>query len=173
MFPYKTETLFLEQNGPGGEIYFNNEKVTILGIAMQQSNVSSYTVVKCGNYVLAKNYATNFSQILINYECEDGIVINKTGNDSASINVVYVKGFTSEATTTYQYIYGPTQNISTSSDVAIYGSISAGEVLIVLFLLFLIVIELLKGIIAGLSKIKTKRKYLQYGGGDVEQREDL
>lgn len=175
MFPYKTETFFIELDGIQDVTFFDNEEITILGIAMQQSNNSSDTEVGCGSQVLAKNYATNFSQVLMQHECFDGIRLSKTGQDSSSINVVFARGYLDEATTTYNYIYNPTKNddIATTTDLTLYGSFTAGEVVIALFLFFLICIELLKSIIASLNKIGTGKTYLQYNGGDVEIRKDL
>lgn len=69
--------------------------------------------------------------------------------------------------------FNPTSTISTSTDVAIYGYFSAGEVLICFLLFCIILIELCKSIAQGLSRIKTKKTNLGYSGGDVEIREDM
>lgn len=69
--------------------------------------------------------------------------------------------------------YNPTTTINGTSTIAIYASMSSGEVLISLFLLLLIVIEMCKSIAGGLSNINTKKKFLAYNGGDVEVRDDL
>jgi len=68
--------------------------------------------------------------------------------------------------------FNPTTTISTSSNVTVYGFMSAGEVLIALFLFILIWIKLLSFIPAGLSRVKTKKTFLAYGKGDVELRDD-
>jgi len=70
-------------------------------------------------------------------------------------------------------IYSPSTSIATSTDISIYGSFTAGEVLISLMLFVMIVIELCKMIASGLSAVKTKKKFLGYSGGDVEVREDI
>lgn len=70
-------------------------------------------------------------------------------------------------------MYAPTTSISSSTDIQIYGSFTAGEVLMTFLMFVLIVIELVKMLAHALNKIKTKKTYLQYGGGDVEVREDL
>ncbi len=85
--------------------------------------------------------------------------------------------FTSTGTTTGTTnitlnAYNPTTTIASSTDVKIYGSISAGELLISLFLFILIWIKLLSFIPRALSNINTKKKFLGYNGGDVEIRED-
>ncbi len=69
--------------------------------------------------------------------------------------------------------FNPTTTISTSSDVVVYGYFSAGEVLICFFLLCIIILELCSMIARGLNRIKTKKTYLGYQGGDVEVRDDL
>lgn len=70
-------------------------------------------------------------------------------------------------------IYAPTTTIASSTDIQVYGSFTAGE-LVMSFLMFaLIVIELGKIIANGLDKINTKQKYIRYGGGDVEVTDDV
>jgi hypothetical protein len=68
--------------------------------------------------------------------------------------------------------YNPTTTIASSSDIQIYGSISAGELLVSLFLFLLLWIKLIELIAGGLDKLKTKKKFLGYNGGDVEIRDD-
>lgn len=66
-----------------------------------------------------------------------------------------------------------TQGVATTSDIAIVPSFSAGEVLISFLLFIMIVLQLFTMMIGALSKIRTKRTYLGYGGGDVEIRDDV
>ena len=61
---------------------------------------------------------------------------------------------------------------ATTSDIKIYAYASAGEVLTNLFLFVIIIMLLTKYLLGALDRVKTKRTYLQYGGGDVEIRED-
>lgn len=68
--------------------------------------------------------------------------------------------------------YNPTTTIASSSNIAIYGSMSAGEVLIALFLFMLLWLKLMELVARGLSVLKTKKTFLGYSGGDVEIRED-
>lgn len=63
--------------------------------------------------------------------------------------------------------------IATSTDVVILPQISAGEVLVAFLLFLLILLELFKMTINALDRIKTKKTYLGYSGGDVEIRDDL
>jgi len=79
---------------------------------------------------------------------------------------------TSSPSNTVLNAYNPTTTISSSTDIAIYGSMSAGEILISLFLFVIIWILLLKSMVAGLKNLKTKKRYLGYNGGDVEIRDD-
>jgi hypothetical protein len=151
-----------------------DEPNTILGVAMQQSNNSSATTVKCGNAVVARNYATNFSNVEMNYNCDNDLVISKTGNDEATVIITYVDRLTNNYSTTTQFgleTYNPTKEISSSSDIAVYGSMSAGEILIATVLLFGIIIYMMSLLAQSLFVIKTKRKYLEYSGGDVERTE--
>jgi hypothetical protein len=69
--------------------------------------------------------------------------------------------------------YNPTTTISSSSDIAIYGAISAGEIVISLFLFLIICFLLITKMISGLNMIKTKKQFLGYNGGDVEVRDDF
>jgi len=61
---------------------------------------------------------------------------------------------------------------ATTTDVIVYNFMSAGDVLTNLFLFVIIVMMLTKYLLGALDRIKTKRTYMQYGGGDVEVRED-
>lgn len=61
---------------------------------------------------------------------------------------------------------------ATTSDFTVYAYMSAGEVLTNLFLFIIILMLLTKNLLSALDRVKTKRTYLQYGGGDVEVRED-
>jgi hypothetical protein len=77
------------------------------------------------------------------------------------------------STSTISDYYNPPTNIASSGDVVLYGSFSAGEVVIAFLILCLIVITLVKSLASSLSNIKTKKTFLSYGGGDVEIRDDL
>lgn len=166
MFPNKAVTIAHELVGVSSYDIALGDEFTILGVAMQQSNTSSNTVLKCDDVVIAKNYATNYSHVPMNYRCEGDIEISKTGNDNAFVIVTYVPYFTDEMSTT-TLGYNPIDNIASSTDVKIYGSISAGEIVISSILLILLVIFLMKLLSDGLSNVKTKRKYIKYQSADV------
>jgi hypothetical protein len=68
--------------------------------------------------------------------------------------------------------FNPTTTISTSTDVQLYAFFTAGDLVISVLLLLVIALLVFRGMALSLSPIKVKRKFLQYGGGDVEIRED-
>jgi len=63
--------------------------------------------------------------------------------------------------------------IATTTDIVILPTYTAGEVLISFFLFVLILLQLLQMLLRALDRVKTKRKYLGYAGGDVEIRDDI
>jgi hypothetical protein len=75
-----------------------------------------------------------------------------------------------QSTTTPAFIgYNPTTTISSSSDILVYGSITAGEIIIATLLILAIFIMLANILIKGLSGITTHREYLNYSGGEVNR----
>lgn len=94
--PSDTKTIQIEVQGTANTVLVNTTTAkTILGVAIQQQNIASDTDLRCGTTVLARNYATNFSYVPINYICFSTINIQKTGNDKASVVVNYVERDTS------------------------------------------------------------------------------
>lgn len=174
MFPPDAITIFEEISGNvTTTIVNNNDDLTVLAITFQQSKDLSDTILFCGNDPLAKNYGKDFAQTFTNYKCNDDLILNKTGNDNATVIVTYIPYFQSNTATTTELGYNPSTNISSSSDIQVYGSFSAGEILIAFLLLCMIVLYMMRLLALALSTIKTKKRYLQYGGGDVEIRDDL
>jgi len=79
-----------------------------------------------------------------------------------------------EETCTYNSaVYAPSTTIASSTDIQIYGSFTAGEVIMAMMMFMLIVIELVKLLARALDPIQTKKTFLAYHGGDVEIRKDL
>lgn len=76
-------------------------------------------------------------------------------------------------TTNFTVGYNPTTTISSSTSIQVYGSMSAGEVMITVFLFMLIVIELFKMLTRALDKIKTKKKFIGYTNAEVEIKEEF
>ena len=50
---------------------------------------------------------------------------------------------------------------------------TAGEVLIAFFLFAIVLLMLLRLLLGALDRVKTKRSYMGYAGGDVEIRDDI
>lgn len=148
----------------------NGDAHTILGVAMQQANVSSDTTLKCGNEMVARNYATNYSHVPMMYSCENDIHLDKTGNDCAFVIVNYVPYLKSNFSTT---TYNPTIGISTTTDINIYGSFSAGEIMISFLLLLIFIITLLNYLVKSFSAFVTKKRYIEYSNGDVPINNEL
>lgn len=168
MYPNDAITFVTEISGVTTDIFTDPGDYTVLAVAMQQANNSSATQVKCGNDLVAKNYATNFSNVTMNYQCDDDILqISKTGNDNSTVIVTYVPYLTGSYSTTTQFGYNPTENIASSSDVKIYGAISAGELLITTLLIMALLLKLFELMARGLSGLEIKRRFLRYNGGDV------
>lgn len=70
-------------------------------------------------------------------------------------------------------MFAPTTSISSSTNIAVYGSMTAGEVLMIMLMFIMIVVEMVKLLARALDRVKTKKTFLAYGKGDVEIREDL
>ncbi len=92
---------------------------------------------------------------------------------SSPYNYSFQWQFYKETCTYNGAIYAPSTTTASSTDIQVYASLTAGEVLMALMMFVLIVIELGKMIAHGLNKIKTKKTFLSYSGGDVEIRNDL
>lgn len=173
MFPNDTVTYSNEVCGPQDLNVYTGGDNTILGVAMQQSNISSDTTVLCGNDPVAKNYATNYSHVPLNYQCEDNIKISKTGNDCAFVIINYTPYMTSDYSTTTQYGYNPPIGITSSSSVNIYGSFTAGELFIGLLLVLHLLFTFIYTVVKSYGGFKTKKSYIDYGRGQVPNIEEL
>jgi len=168
MFQNDAVTFVTEISGATTNIFTDSGDYTVLSVAMQQENNASNTQIKCGNNLIAKNYSTNFSNVPMNYQCSGDILqVVKTGNDHSTVIITYVPYLTGDYSTTTQFGYNPTTEISTSSDVQIYGSITAGDMIIIVLLIGLVFIAIVQGITGLLGRISTKRKFLGYSGGEV------
>jgi len=84
-------------------------------------------------------------KIFLQIVCDDGITI-----ESSSVG------------------FNPTTTIASSSDVQIYNYMSSGELLISLFLFLTILLHMIALLANSFVNTTVKRKYLAYGGGDVE-----
>jgi hypothetical protein len=91
MFPADTITKSHELNGPSSFTFETGTNVKyILQMAIQQSGQASDTVLYCGTTMVARNYAKDTPNILMNRRCENTISTTKTGNDSSVVTVSYV-----------------------------------------------------------------------------------
>jgi len=171
MYPTDAITIYDEINGNVTDTLVSGSNAkTVLGVSFQQENISSDTSLRCGTQIIAKNYATNLNYNPLSYVCYDTINILKTGNDSASVIVTYVPRDVSIPLLNGE---NGTTSVSTSTKVYIMPYFTAGEMMISLFLFVLCVMLVMQYIAKGLSVFNTKKRYMQYGGGDVEVRDDL
>ena len=107
MFPVDAITVTTELIGVSDFILVNDTNPkTILGLSIQQSGTASDSFVLCGQATVAKNYAKEISQVLLNAKCNDIIKVEKTGNDDAFFILTYVPYDTTVATTLPFYING-------------------------------------------------------------------
>lgn len=70
-------------------------------------------------------------------------------------------------------MYSPGTTTATTSDIQLYASFTAGEVLMTALMFILIVIELFKMLTRALDKIKTKKKFIGYTNAEVEIKEEF
>jgi len=69
-------------------------------------------------------------------------------------------------------MYAPTTTISSSTSIQFYGSFTAGELVVGVLMLIMLLLELAKSIASALSKVNTEREFLSYQKGEVEIRKD-
>ncbi len=86
--PTDTITYSAEINGTQ-TIELATITTTILGFASHQSAVASDTKLKCGETLIANNFARDFDYVPLNYVCKDILKIEKTGQDTAMVIVNY------------------------------------------------------------------------------------
>ena len=94
-------------------------------------------------------------------------------NGSTPANTGQNWQFKNEICTYSGSVYAPGTTTATSTDIQMYASFTAGEVFMAMLMFVLIVIELGKMLARALDRVKTKKKFLSYSGGDVEVRQDL
>jgi hypothetical protein len=81
--------------------------------------------------------------------------------------------FKDETCTYNNAVYAPSTTIASSTDIALYGSFTAGEVIMAFMMFVLIVIELVKMLARALDRVKTKKTFIAYSTNEVEIRDDL
>lgn len=85
----------------------------------------------------------------------------------------FIYATTSTSTTERTEVFFGTSTVATTSDIVHTPYVTSGDLMTIYLLMVIIVLQLVYFLASSLSRIRTKKKYLQYGGGDVEQREDL
>lgn len=135
IFPINSVTYNSVQSGNSTDTIANgypSDPVTVWGISMQQSKVSSETIIYCGTVPIAKNYAQNYDQRLMRYKCENALTVVKTGNDESFLQMTYSTGSPIWASSTIQGLY-------TTGNGFTYGEI------VISLLLFLLVLGMIFG----------------------------
>jgi hypothetical protein len=121
---------------------------------MQTQNCTfSDPLTAMGSTPSAPNQSFQFSKMLCN---------GTTTDNSATSSPISIPQHFQNATT-----------VSTSTDLAFLPYMTAGDVIVVGFLILYTSILSMYAIGKGLGQITRGKKYLQYGGGDVEIRNDL
>lgn len=171
MFPNDAKTFFGQFTSSTTQVFESAGDYTILSINSQITNTNSPINIRCGNELIYTNRLAGSNFLLLSKECENKtLVFQKTNNNFGSVNITYVPYLMSEATTTVASSsvgYNPPTDIASSSDVQFYGSISAGEFIISIFILIGLVLYLMNLLSQALSGIRTERKFMRYSGGDV------
>jgi hypothetical protein len=91
MFDSSVITLTHELSGVSSYTLVSGNSVKyIVGASIQQSQLSSTSVLMCGTTVIARNYGKDFPYNPLNYRCSEPINLSKTGQDSASFIISYV-----------------------------------------------------------------------------------
>lgn len=111
-----------------------------------------------------KNFMVSFSCSFSDPQTYDGS-LPSTKTESWQYN--------KETCTYNSSIYAPTTTIASSTDIQVYGSFTAGELIMAFLMFCLIVIELGKIIANGLEKINTKRTFIRYRDADTEITNDI
>lgn len=169
MFPGDAITYYGEFTASTTSIFEDADEFTILNINSSVSNNNSPLFVRCGSEVIYSHRLAGQKDTFLNEQCNGVLVFQKTNNNIGTVNITYVPRFTELSTSSAMSTvgYNPSSDISSSSDVQIYGSISAGEFIISAFLLIFLVFKMMELIARGLSGITTNRQLMRYNGGDV------
>ena len=145
-----------------------NAEKTVLSIQVAQDKDEEISIL-CNNTIITKSFSENSSFLDLAFKCNSQIRLETTKPDPASVVITYLpyNASTTISGTTSQ------QSISSSSQFYVKPEFSGGDIVTILLLLVFLFMMLTFFIVMAISKIKTKRTYLQYNGGDVEIREDL
>ncbi len=172
IFPPNAITKNIDLTTAGTTTVESSGSFTLYAFSVSQDNNTPVINLKCGSNNIVKNYNSNLDQILIYHKCSSNIYVTKTSAAKANAVLIYAPGLNNEATSTSTG-YNPPTNIATTTDVVIYGSMSAGEVLIAFLLFSMIVLWLSTLLARALDKIKTKKKFIGYTNAEVEIKEEF
>lgn len=171
MFQNQAQTQYFLINGNTTATLFSGEN-TILNISAE-SNGDDNLQIRCDtDFIFTPNKKDKFYDSQMNYKCDGDIIVQNIKNDSSYVVLTYID-FIDNSTTTDVTGFDPSTEISSSSDIQVYGYMSSGEILIAFLLLLIIILQLFGYLASALNKITTKKTYLGYNGGDVEIREDV
>lgn len=109
----------------------------------------------------------------VSYTCTYGRPVYSDGTMDVDNNHVKAWNYSSSTCTYTTSMFAPTTTISSSTSIAIYGSMTAGEILMTMMMFVLIIIELFKMLTRALDRIKTKKKFLGYTNAEVEIKEEF
>lgn len=116
---------------------------TILGINISQENLASNTDVNCNGSNIITNFAKSTEFILLQKVCNTPVIITKSGNDKAQVIITYVPYDLTNSTSTYQnYFYG----------------FSYGEIVISLFIFWLLSFHIFYFIVAKFIGLFNRKK---------------
>lgn len=156
---------------PSGETW------TILSAVVERSDKSPHTYITAGGNTFFIHTGSDFS---VNsdmvFPITGDVVLNWSGAQAGTHHFTalnYVKYDLTKISTTTSQSYNPSTQISSSTDIQVYGSITAGEMFISVLLFAMIFITLLKMLFSSLDRIKTRRQYIAYSNSDVEIRDEI
>lgn len=112
---------------------------------------------------------------MVSFDCvfSDPLTFDGTIPDDKQDSWNFYKETCTYTSSTTGNVYAPPTEISSSTDILLYGSITAGEVLVILLMFLLIVIELIKMMTRALDRVVTKKKYIGYTNAEVEIKDVL
>ena len=122
-------------------------------------------------FACAKSAFSTKYKYMVQYTCSYAKPVRYDG--TTPVNNVEAWNYSSSTCVYNSQMYAPSTTIASSTDIALYGSFTAGEVIIAVMMFFLIVIELVKMLARSLGQVETKKTFVSYSGGDVEIRKDL